>query len=212
MEFVSFVEDVISKEVLCRIITKIKNEENIDVKFYNSVPTIKRGFGNIKKDISKYIDMSNNEINVLILTDLDSDKGACPKNLIMDWCKCKPDSLPKRLIFRVAKYEIETWLLADRENFASFLQIPKDNFEDNVEQILNPKEHILDVIRNKGQKKWHKEMLPKTDHVGIGPLYNSKLCEFVKDYWNISEAMKHSDSLNRAVCRIREFISNEAKV
>jgi hypothetical protein len=39
----------------------------------------------------------------------------------------------------------------------------------------------------------------------IGPNYNSRLSEFVRNNWDVFEAVKYSESFNRAFHKVQEF-------
>lgn len=106
--------------------------------------------------------------------------------------------LPPQCIFRVAVREIESWIIADHEAWAAFIGIPAVNFSMQPDQLDNPKQHLLNVIRRKGKKKIHREMLPKgTAH--IGPRYNEILCNLVTSSWEPERAAMRSPSLERAL-------------
>jgi len=89
--------------------------------------------------------------------------------------------------------------MADRGAFARFLGIPVANFSSKPDRLEDPKQHLLNVLRQKGQKRWHKEMLPQRPTAVIGPLYNEKLCGFIENKWNPARARKNSPSLSRAI-------------
>ena len=59
-------------------------------------------------------------MDIFLLTDLNSSED-CPPGLIHSWIK---GSINPRFFFRVAVMEVESWLMADRTGFASFLSIP----------------------------------------------------------------------------------------
>ena len=103
-----------------------------------------------------------------------------------------------RLVFRVAVREVESWILADHEAWAEYINIPGDNFSKTPDQLDDPKQHLLTVIRRKGKKKIHQEMLPK-GAAHIGPLYNEVLCEFINTSWQPERAAENSPSLDRAL-------------
>jgi hypothetical protein len=66
------------------------------------------------------------------------------------------------------------------------------------DQLDNPKDHLLNIIRRKGMKKIHREMLPKGS-AHIGPRYNEVLCDFVESAWTPERAAEKSPSLDRAL-------------
>ena len=104
----------------------------------------------------------------------------------------------------MAVREVEAWLLADREAFAQFMAIPQANFSGSPDEIPDPKLYLLNVIRRKGRKAWHREMLPR-GHAHIGPGYNEALCQFIADVWNPERAARRSPSLKRAMNALRRM-------
>jgi len=57
----------------------------------------------------------------------------------------------------------------------------------------------LNVLRNKGRKRWHLDMLLQGRFAAIGPRYNEKLCAFIDGHWDPARAADHAPSLHRAL-------------
>jgi hypothetical protein len=55
------------------------------------------------------------------------------------------------------------------------------------DQLDDPKQHLLSVIRKKGRRRKHREMLPQ-GAAPIGPRYNEVLCDFVEGLWDPERA------------------------
>ncbi len=149
--------------------------------------------------------MAKTGIYTFIITDLDNRR--CAGMMIREWFSIpspQPISLPMELLFRIAVREVESWILADRKAWAKYIKIPVDNWPRTPDQLADPKQYLLNVIRSKGRKKAHKEMLPLgTAH--IGPRYNEILSEFIASQWSPPRAAALSPSLKRsidALCRI----------
>lgn len=199
-----FVEDAPSAELLKRLIVHTNNESEHEYRFREGFPSIKGGAGNIRKKIDAYSSMAKNGQRVLVLVDLDSTE--CPLSLLHEWFSIDKGSdvqLPELLMFRIAIREIESWVMADRFNLAKFLGIPIGNFHSNPDGLPHPKSHLLDIIRRKGKKKRHTEMLPKGKSASIGPRYNELMCEFVQKHWNPEQAAVNSPSLARAILALK---------
>lgn len=94
--------------------------------------------------------------------------------------------------------EVESWILADHAAWAEYIGIAEANFSKFPDQLDDPKEHLLNVIRRKGNTRTHREMLPG-NKAYIGPRYNEVLCDFVDSIWNPERAEKNSPSLARAL-------------
>lgn len=195
----SYVEDAPSAAVAQKLVaTRNAKMENALI-FRSGFPAIKGGYGAIKSNCEAFLKMTKSGIHSFILTDL--DKAECACSLIRRWFSI-PDNndviLPPECIFRVAVKEVESWIIADHEAWGAFIGIPPANFSTQPDQLDDPKGHILSVIRRKGRKKIHREMLPQ-GAAQIGPRYNDILCDFVENLWEPERAAKRSPSLDRAL-------------
>lgn len=156
------------------------------------------GFGYLRSRLPNFSDMAKTT-PVFLLTDLDN--GICPQALIQDWSGGR--ALPEGLHFRVVVREIETWFMADRQGFAEFLGIREQYVPDRPEDILDPKAKVLELAaRSKGALK--KDMLPAAGSVASQELgYSARLASFARQIWSIDRASVRSNSLSRAVARLR---------
>lgn len=196
----SFVEDEPSAEVLRKLVEAHNASAGYRrILFREGYPRVVRGYGQIKKRAPNLLKMARSEIYTLVLTDLDRED--CAPTLIRDWFRiptCQPIKLPCQLSFRVAVREVEAWLMADRDMFARFLQIPVANFPRSPDDLGDPKQELLGIIRRKGHRRWQQDMLPSaTAHVG--PRYNERICRYVADKWKPARAASNSPSLRRAI-------------
>ena len=137
----------------------------------------------------------------LVLTDLDKDE--CAPKLIREWLPVKPHP---NLIFRVAKREVESWVMADRTAFADFLRIPIAKIPINIDDELDdPKAFLVNMARKSKDPAIRNAIVPQSAYSKIGPDYNARLISFVKNKWNLKRAVRHSDSLKRAANAINNF-------
>ncbi len=123
--------------------------------------------------------------------------------LINRWLK-----VPKHenLIFRIAVREIESWLLAHREAFASFLGIQKTQIPLNPDELRDPKSFLLTLTKKSKKQSLKKAIVPAAGSTAkIGPDYNGVLISFVHNFWQVKEALKNSPSLKRAFSAIKIF-------
>ncbi len=204
IRFYGYAEDELSCAVMRRLFS-YRNTSNTGGRrlvFSPGFPQNKAGFGQLKKMAPKLVQMCGKAgLFAFVMTDLDRDE--CAPSLIRCWFSINPP-LPDSLIFCVAVREVEAWLLADRDNLADFLGIAKTNFSAEPENLDYPKRHLLDVIRSKGRKRFHRDMLPK-GNAHIGPEYNRVLCDFVENHWSIDKAQQCSPSLQRTVNALRRI-------
>ena len=118
-------------------------------------------------------------------------------------CDCQ------RFVYRLAKREAEAWLLADREGFAEEMRVHPKHIPDQPEEILDPKEKLLAVIRKSRSRSIREALLPqKSSGYRLGRAYNLVLCEFAEKAWNISNARKSSPSLENAIRAIERTASD----
>ncbi|MCF6287015.1 MAG: DUF4276 family protein [Candidatus Hydrogenedentes bacterium] len=197
----AFVEDAPSKEVVVKLLEH-RNESSSSSRrlcFVQGFPSVMHGSGNLRKKCPSILEMAKGGTPVICLVDLDAT--SCAGVLLADWFsiqKGRKPAFPDGLVFRVAVREVEAWIMADVRAWSSYIGIPAANFSNAPDELSDPKQYLLNVIRKKGKKKIHAEMLPQgTAHVG--PCYNEVLCKFVQTKWSPSRAAEHSPSLGRAI-------------
>lgn len=195
----SYVEDAPSAAVAQKLVAARNAKMEHSLIFRNGFPSIMEGYGAIKNNCEAFLNMAKRGIHSFILTDLDTAECAC--SLIRRWFSIPENDdviLPPECIFRIAVREVESWIIADHEAWGAFIGIPSANFSTQPDQLDDPKRHLLNVIRRKGRKKIHREMLPH-GAAQIGPRYNEILCDFVERLWDPERAAKRSPSLDRAL-------------
>ena len=202
----AYAEDIPSCSVIRRLVEFQNTHSNSGtmLRLMAGFPENKRGSGNLQKMIPAVSNMVKAGIAVVMLTDLDAVE--CAPELIRRWFSIRRAKLkvPDGFLFRIAVREVESWLIADRDALASFLGIPKSNFSADTDSLDNPKGYLLDIIRTKGKRKMHREMLP-VRNAQIGPEYNSVLSKFVLKHWNPERAADNSLSLRRALEALRKI-------
>jgi len=157
------------------------------------------GFGYIKRNIKGFC-LASQGSPYFILTDL--DKYQCPLDLIHDWLNIPID---RNCFFRIAVKEVEAWLLADKQGVSEYLGIPESVLPRVPEQDQDPKEVLMRIVRRSRKRRIKDDVLPINENAKIGPNYNGRLSEFVRDYWCVDRAMDNSTSLSRAYVRLRDF-------
>lgn len=149
--------------------------------FRVTLPRIERGFGNIKRSVSKYRAASL-VLPHIVLTDLDN--GQCAASLREEW-GAGAGNLPPTMMFRVAVRETEAWVLADRRAFASFAGIPAIKIPQTPDAIDDPKRTLINLVRRSRSRRLAAELVPPAgSSVQIGPLYNERLVAFVRQQWD----------------------------
>jgi hypothetical protein len=145
----------------------------------------------LRKKISSYNEAARH-FPWFVITDLDSP-SRCPVEYAREWLP-NPNS---RMVFRVAVPELEAWLLASRQALAKYMQLSLNLIPERPELLTNPKLELINLAA-KSRSKSIREDLRRPDG-RIGPGYSARIIEFAMRYWDIEEAMQHSESLKRCV-------------
>lgn len=115
-------------------------------------------------------------------------------------------SISPNLIYRFAVMETESWVMAHSKAFAQFTKIPENRIPKNPDEILQPKECLIELASRYCARALKEELVPAPGSTSkVGPGYNPKLGEFVRKHWRAGMAAKNSPSLARALRRLREF-------
>ena len=187
------VEDSLSEAVAKKILDQ--SDKNYQV----TKCLCRGGYGYLKSRINAF-NQAAKAIPFFVLTD--QDKG-CPPEKIEEWLQHKANS---NLIFRIAVMEVESWVMAHRKAFAKFISVPVTRIPNNTDEIDNPKQYLLSLVRKSRSRRLRDDIVPRPGSTAkIGPDYNARLSEFIRYKWDACEAKKNSESLNRAFQRIQEF-------
>jgi hypothetical protein len=195
----SFVEDLPSAEVARKLAEERNASRGPRLLFLPGFPSLTRGSGKLEKKCPSFLNMAKGGQFTFSIADLDT--RPCAGATIREWFSIpgeQPLTLPKEIIFRVAVREVESWIMADRSAWAEYIEIAEDNFSPSPDTLLDPKQYLLSVVRRKGRKKYHREMLPRGS-AHIGPGYNDVMCDFIVCHWSPLRAATRSPSLDRAV-------------
>ena len=155
-----------------------------------------RGVTKLIPRLPGYIQQARHVQPVICIAD--TDKG-CPVDLIAKWMTEEGN---ERFILRLAVNEAESWLLSDRESFASFFKVPVARLPRHPDDEPDPKQTILNLAARSKSRDIRTEVVSSLDSSKQGSGYNFHLCRYVKAMWRVDEAIARSPSLNRAVQRI----------
>jgi len=187
------VEDTLGQVVLRRILREYRSDALVGSCYGN------RGYDYIKKR-ARAFNKAAKGLPLLMLADLEMECAPAQIGTLL--------SGPRHpnLIFRVAIMEIESWILADRGGFSSFLGVAKRLIPQNVDVIVDPKKLVVNLARRCRRRSLREALVPAPASTAkVGPGYNGQLSSFVDSTWNISEASQNSPSLRRAVNAIVHF-------
>lgn len=188
------VEDELSEAILRRLISESTQEFHIRVVYG------KGGFGEIKKNISRY-NQAASHTPFIVMTDL--DKYICPPALIKDWLSVPVE---KNLLFRIAVRESEAWVLADAPSVSKILGFPAARIPAVPEAIPDPKQALLNLASRSRFRKVREGLVREiSGNLIQGPDYNGILSQFVLKEWNPNRADKLCPNLKRMRQRLNEF-------
>ena len=129
------------------------------------------------------------------LRDLDTD-AACPVELRH---RLLPEPAPN-MCFRLVVRAVETWLLADRERLASFLSVSRALIPVSPEDIIDPKEFLVNLARKSNKGLVRDSLIPRPGSgrsVGVG--YTTLMIDYTRSKWRPDIAAEASDSLRRCI-------------
>jgi hypothetical protein len=187
-------EDSLSETVGYRLLAEVCPEFEVGLTFRKS------GFGYLKANIEKFCNVAQRS-PLLLITDL--DKAKCASLLISNWMGAK--SYPDNLVFRVAGREIEAWLLADHVGMGKLLVAGATNLPRDPDLLVDPKQVLLQLA-SKAPRVVQNDLLVEPGAIasqGLG--YNQRMGDFVRNTWDPKRAALCSDSLCRALNRLRQM-------
>lgn len=162
-----------------------------------------RGFGNIEKKTADYACLADDKTAVLVLTDFMDSKSPCPIAARKNYLGKRAASVHQNFLLRFAVNELESWLLADHDNFARLLGVRADKIASQPDMLPDPKKHLAELARLSSKKTIKADLISATGKQGR--LYLSIMEKFVNEAWDIEAAMRRSPSLNRCVARLRSL-------
>lgn len=188
------VEDQLSEVVLRRLIDHVNRDYFVGTAYGQT------GFGYLKRTIAGW-NAAARGIPFALLTDL--DEYECPSALIGDWLRVP---IHPNLIFRVAIKEVESWLLADPGNLASYLSVSESQIPDACETVTDPKARLVALSRRSRSREIRERIAPRAGSTAKqGPDYNACLATFVRTTWDVESACENSGSLQGTVRRPATF-------
>jgi hypothetical protein len=131
----------------------------------------------------------------------DSD-SQCPVTLLARLTAGISSQHPQ-FCLRIAHSMSEAWLLADRDGFAEYFKVSPDRIPRDPETLPNAKQIVLGLCARSRSGAIRKDVTASGTRTG--PLYVTRINEFASAVWNVAEAESVSDSLRRAVVRIRQI-------
>jgi len=161
------------------------------------------GKGKIKRQINAYNNAAQHG-HYFVIVDLDNDYECAP-SLIQDWLPLNKQI--SNFLFRIAVHEIESWLLADRDNFAVYFSISRELIPLKPDNQTDPKHTIISLAKRSRKKVIREDIVPIDDYASIGPGYNIQFQYFIENIWDIDSARKNSPSLDKTIKSLEKLIN-----
>lgn len=141
----------------------------------------------------------------VILVDLERD--GCAPGLLTEWL---PNGVHPNLVLRVAVRMVESWLMADRAAFASFLGVSHDLVPLQPDGETDAKVLTVRLARRSRHRTIKADLVPSRGSTGlVGKNYAGRLSEFVLTRWQVERARQNSPSLERAMVALERFRHEE---
>jgi len=132
----------------------------------------------------------------LTLVDFMDTGLMCPPEVVASWLPHRN----QRMIFRVVEREIESWLLADRQNIANFMKVSLDKIPQYPETLKDPKQSLISIARGSKSSKVRSAIVPRQGSIAqVGKLYTSEIINFINTMWNIESARVIAPSLDKCL-------------
>ena len=189
------VEDSLSDVVSTKIL------KHFGIEILLRIPNTYQGKSYLQRRAAELNRSAVGPLYVFMFTDLDPPQTCVPE-LIQSWVKAP---LNPGFFLRVAVMEIESWIMADRGALAAFLSIPVNRIPSTPDNILQPKEFLVSLVRKSRKKSLRDQLVPRKGAATtkVGPEYNNCIGEFVRVHWDLERAAVVSPSLKRTLNRIR---------
>jgi hypothetical protein len=162
----------------------------------------RRGFAYFQSRVDA-IRKSASALKFLVFLDGDELGKTCPGDAIKEWFKAKK---PENIHVRFAFHEVESWLLADRENLAKYLGISSSSIPQITDSTRDTKEMLVRLAAKSRNRRIVEDIVPRKGFTAtVGPAYNARVSEFIRDAWDVKAAAAANQSLARACKRIAEL-------
>lgn len=127
----------------------------------------------------------------------DLEQAPCARALLATLKGGRSNGFKLRLAVRM----LESWVIADRKAFASFMGVPLARIPASPDDEAHPKRLITALARLSTKRRVREALVP--DHPGdlVGPEYTTSMAAFIESTWQVSRARHCSPSLDRACVR-----------
>ena len=107
---------------------------------------------------------------------------------------------------RIVVRAMESWLLADHENFGNFFGIAPNRIPHDVESLSDPKQTLVNLCRKPNKRDIREGVVPRAGgRRKVGPEYTATGREFARDLWDPSAARLNAPSLDREMLSLERL-------
>ena len=161
----------------------------------------KKGCGYIKQKIQGFNRAARSNC-YLTLVDLMDTEFSCPPEVLAEWVP----HLDPNMLFRVVVRELESWLLADRQNIADFLRVSLIRIPASPEEIQDPKRTLVNLARSSQNPRVRRSLVPDSGSTAqVGKLYVSEMNFFINTLWNPQIARRIARSLDSCLDKLESM-------
>jgi hypothetical protein len=165
----------------------------------------KRGSGYIKNKVRGFNSAAQSTYYLALIDFMDTE-SSCPPEVVTSWV---PNRQAK-MLFRVVVREMESWLLADRDNLAKFLKVRADKIPTNPETVYDPKLELINLARRSISARIRSALVPEIGSTAqVGRLYNSEMRIFIETLWDINAARNYAPSLDKCLRRLESLAEED---
>jgi hypothetical protein len=162
----------------------------------------KKGYTKIQAKVRGFNQTSVGAIYLVLIDFMDTGLD-CPAEVVSQWVPYRQPNL----LFRIVVRELESWLLADKENLADFLNVGVTKIPTDPERLKDPKLTLVNLARSSRSRSIREALVPDPGSATAkeGRLYTSEMIRFIQERWDIANARGNSESLNKCCIRLEEM-------
>lgn len=139
----------------------------------------------------------------LILIDLDRD-FTCAPDALAAWLP-EPAEL---MALRIARPQIEAWLLADAETIADYLSVARSRVPRTPEELPDAKQALVNLARRSRRRDIRQEMVPREGSGrAVGPGYVGRIIDYASTTWRPRVAAASAPTLRKTLNASHELVS-----
>lgn len=188
-------EDIPSEALAHRLLAHIDPDAS-----FNSIG--RGGVGYVQSKL-RGLNQAAPGVRIVAIADRDSAQR-CPIETIRAWLGNADRH--RNLVVRMAEMEAESWVMADREGIADFLEVPTNRVPQFPDEVIDAKQALVNLSRLSRSRSIREQMCPAVGAARVvGPGYNTLVENFIRTSWRPNRALANSPSLRRAEVRIREL-------